>query len=98
MKRRRVPAEKWTYHIIGRALLCTKQNCKSRLFDHLVGEREQFCRDFQAERLSGFAIKDEFELIYLLNRQLSRFNALKNSPHVNAAFVIAIPEHRSIAH
>ena len=49
-------------------------------------------------RLRGFAIKDKFELIYLLNRQLSRFNALKDSTHVNAAFVIAITEHRSIAH
>ena len=71
---------------------------KRSLFDHLVGDGEQRCRDFEAERLGGLEIDDEFELVYLLNRQLSGFDALKNSTDVNAAFVIAITEHRSIAH
>src|SRR5262249_47072055 len=66
--------------------------------DHLVGNREQRRRDFEAERLSRFAVKDEFELVHLLDRQLSGFDALKNATHVNATFVIAIPKHRSVAH
>src|SRR5215468_6522953 len=67
-------------------------------FNHLVGERQQLIGDFEAERLSSFAVKDEFEFVYLLNGQVSRFDALKNATDVNAAFVIAIPEHRSVAH
>src|SRR6187549_3107701 len=57
-------------------------------FDHLVGEREQRGRDFEAERLCGLAVKNEFELVYLLNRQLGRFDALKNAAYVNAALLI----------
>jgi hypothetical protein len=30
--------------------------------DHLVGEREQLVRDFEAERSGGFEIKHEIEL------------------------------------
>src|SRR6476619_77495 len=66
--------------------------------DHLVGEREQLIRHFEPKRFGGFEVDDEFELVYLFNRQVSGVDALKNSTSVNAAFVIAITEHRSIAH
>jgi len=46
------------------AMLRARTGCEqvqqTDLLDHLVREREQFCRDFQRERLSSFAIKDEF--------------------------------------
>src|SRR5262249_57728853 len=67
-------------------------------FDHLVGERQQLRRNFEAKRLSSFAVKDEFEFVYLLDGQVSGLDALKNATHVNAPFVITIPEHRSVAH
>ena len=34
---------------------------RARLFDHLVGEREQHRRNRQAERLGGLQIDDEIE-------------------------------------
>jgi hypothetical protein len=43
-----------------RARTGCEQVQQTDLLDHLVREREQFCRDFQRERLSSFAIKDEF--------------------------------------
>ena len=46
-----------------------------RLFDHLVGEREQLRGDFEAERLCGFDVDGQFELDRLLDRQLGRFYA-----------------------
>src|SRR5262249_26230007 len=99
---RRLP-ERGLDHRSRRLKTCTKgdlSRCSKRasLLDDLIGEGEQLWRDFQAERLGSFAIKNELELIYLLDRQLSGFNPLENATHVNAAFVIAIPEHRSIAH
>ena len=69
-----------------------------RSFDHLVNERKQVRRNFEAERLRGLEVNNKFELVYLLNRQLSRFHAFKNSTGVDTAFVIALTEHGSIAH
>jgi hypothetical protein len=56
---------------------------EERLFDHLVGKRKQRRRDFEVKCLSSFAVKDELELVYLLNWQVSGFDALKNATHVN---------------
>jgi hypothetical protein len=69
-----------------------------RLFNHIISEREQVRRDFEAKRPRGLEVNDEFELVYLLDRQVSRLHALKNSTSVNTAFVVAIMEDRSIAH
>ena len=38
--------------------------------DHLVGEREQLWRNFQAERLRGFEIDNQLELGRLLDGQV----------------------------
>src|SRR5262245_41497114 len=39
--------------------------------DHLVGEREQVGRNFEAERLCGFDVDRELELGRLLDRKLA---------------------------
>ena len=44
----------------------------ARLFDHLVGEREQRQRNGQAERLGGLEFDDQIDLGGLLHRQIGR--------------------------
>src|ERR1700730_3470818 len=70
----------------------------TRSVDHLVGTREQHRRDFEADRPRGLEVDNELELVYLLDRQVTRVDALKNSTGVNTAFVIALMQDRSIAH
>ena len=41
------------------------------LFNHLVGEREQFWRGVQIQRLGGLEIKHQFKFGRSLNRQVS---------------------------
>ena len=50
------------------------------------------------ECLGGRDVDDQFELVYLFDRQISRLGAFENASNVIAAFVIAVAEHRSIAH
>src|SRR5947209_5330548 len=47
--------------------------------DHLVGKSEQRRRHFEAERLGGFQVNDEFELHRLLHRQIGGLLALENA-------------------
>src|SRR5262249_15913334 len=51
-------------------------------FDHLVGEREQLWRDFEAEPLGGDQIEDEIELARLLNRNVARLRPAQNFVHI----------------
>src|SRR5262249_50795002 len=46
------------------------------LFDHVVGALPQEQRHVEAERLSGFQINHQLELVRSLDRELSRFCAL----------------------
>jgi hypothetical protein len=48
----------------------------SRLFDHLVGGREQRCRDRQAKRFSSLEIDDQFEFCWLLDGKIGRTRGL----------------------
>ena len=48
------------------------------LFDHLVGERENFVGNGQTNRAGGFSIDDQFELCGILNRQIGKFDALED--------------------
>src|SRR5205085_7312252 len=52
------------------------------LFDHLVGEREQFWRYGQAERVRSLEIDHEIELGRLLNRQVRGLGATDDPVHV----------------
>src|SRR6516164_1252622 len=52
---------------------CSKLACKqARLLDHLIGEREQFIRHGQPERLGGLESDDHLELGRRLNWKLLR--------------------------
>jgi hypothetical protein len=58
-------------------------NCLSEmsLLDHLVGAREQRQRKFEAERLGGFKVYNQFELSGLFERQVRRVCAAQNARH-----------------
>jgi len=60
----------------------TSHSCQTRKsprsFDHLVGALQQRCRHFDAERLGGLEVYDQFELGRLLDRQVGWLRTLKN--------------------
>ena len=60
------------------------------LFDHLVGERKQPVRNFEAERLGGLEIEHELEFGGPHDRQVARLLALENPPGVDAGLAIGI--------
>jgi hypothetical protein len=62
--------------------LCAKRRHSAKLFDHLVGTREQRLRDGKAERLCGFQIDDQLVFGGRLHRQVRGVNALKNLVHI----------------
>ena len=51
---------------------------KLRLFDHLVGEREQRARNFETKRLNGLEIDGKLKLSRLQNRQFGRLHAFED--------------------
>jgi hypothetical protein len=59
-------------------------------FDHLVGEREQIVGDFDAQRLGGLQVDDEFEFGRLKHRQVGGLGALENACRIYASLAIAV--------
>ena len=55
------------------------------LFDHLVGERQQFVRDVEAERFRGLEVDNHSEVGRLLDRQVSGFRTFEYTIDVAAA-------------
>ena len=69
-----------------------------RLFDHLVGAREQRGRDLQAERLCGLEVDHKFILGRCLNRQIRGFLALKDAIDVACRASESVDRIRSVGH
>src|SRR3954469_21045257 len=66
--------------------------------DHLIGEREQRRRDFEAERLGGLHVERQLELGGLRDRQFGRLLALENPSGVVARLAKRIGDAGGIAH
>src|SRR6202011_2346397 len=89
------------FRVVPTADSCTATNDSppvADLLDHLVGEREQIVRDFDAERLGSLEIDDQLELGQLHNRQIGGLFALEDSPGVDALLTIWVNKAGSIAH
>src|SRR5262249_26691475 len=67
-------------------------------FDHLVGACEQRWRNFEAERLGGPKVEDQFNFRGLLDRQIGRLLALENPPGVDAGQTVEVSEIASVTH
>src|SRR5262249_49201520 len=71
---------------------------KLRLFDHLVGEREQLRWYFQAERFGGLEIDDQLDLGGLQDRQVRRPLALENPTCVETDLTVLLFQAEAVAH
>src|SRR5262245_1577496 len=67
-------------------------------FDHLISEREQCCRQHEAERLRGPEIDYQLEFGRLHHREVGRRGALEDAACVDACLTIHLPEIGPIAH
>src|SRR5215831_979646 len=65
--------------------------------DHLVGQREQFVRNLQAERLRSFEIDNQLELGWLLHGKIAGLLAPENAGHVDAGLAKRIRQAWTIA-
>jgi len=50
----------------------------ARLFDHLVGASNQRCRKFEAKRLGGLKVDNEFKLGRLFDGNIARLYLVQN--------------------
>src|SRR6516165_3059440 len=67
-------------------------------FDHLVGEREQLCRNLQAERLGGREVDHQLEFARLHHWQFRGLGTFEDFAGVDASLAVRIDQTGSIAH
>src|SRR6266446_6582357 len=67
------------------------------LFDHLVSEREQRRRYFEAERLGSLEVDHELEFGGLHNRQVGGFGAFEDFAGVDAALTSSVDRAGAVA-
>jgi hypothetical protein len=67
-----------------------QQQTLARLFDHLVGEREQLIRHIQAERFGSLEVDDHFEFDWRLHRKVSWLLALEDTIDVAGRLPVPI--------
>jgi len=67
-------------------------------FDHLVGQREQERRNFEAQRLGAFEVDEELELRWPHDRQAGRICAIENETRVDSSLSISVDDIGAIAH
>src|SRR5262245_39363772 len=76
---------------------CNKTDPARILFHHLIGAGEQRCWRFDAQRLSGLEVQEQFKSCALLYRQFSRLFAFENAASVDASKTVRV-EATTIAH
>jgi hypothetical protein len=75
-------------HFVQISDICSATNCT--LLDHLVSEREQHRRQFEAKRLRGLEIDDEIKLDRLLDRQFRWLCAVENLINIRSGALYEI--------
>jgi len=68
-----------------------------RLVDHLVGAADDRQWDSDAKRPRGFEVDGQLNLGCLLDRQVARLLALKNTARIAAGEAIGVDDVRAIA-
>src|SRR5262249_36401277 len=84
-----VPTSTFIY-VVDRSARCPRRS--ARLFDHLVGEREQRWRHLEAERLCGLEVDRELVLGRRLYRQVGRLLALEDAVDVSGGVPVLVKQ------
>src|SRR5829696_4303385 len=80
------------------ARLRAPQRPPAASLDHLVGTGEEGGWDSDAESEGGLEIDDQFELRWLLNRQIARFRPAKDFINVVRSTAVQVRQTRPIGH